>query len=93
MYVRVRVTPGAKKERVSRQKPDEFDIAVREPAQRNLANTRVRELIAAAFGTGVGAVRIVSGHRSPTKIISVALTTSPCLCPFRKEGQSRTQDF
>ena len=76
MYVRVRVTPGAKKERVLRQKPDEFDIAVREPATRNLANTRVRELIAAAFGVGAGAVRMVSGHRSPTKIISVELTTA-----------------
>ncbi|MBI4086449.1 DUF167 domain-containing protein [Candidatus Kaiserbacteria bacterium] len=71
MYVYVRVTPGAKKERVAKVMPDRFEVAVREPAVRNLANTRVRELIAEVFEVGVGAVRIVSGHRSPTKIISV----------------------
>ena len=71
MYVRARVVAGAKKEKVERVSADHFDIAVKEPAERNLANGRVRELIADAFGVSVSSVRIVSGHHSPSKIMSV----------------------
>ncbi len=71
MYVRVRVVAGAKKEKVERVREDHFDIAVKEPAERNLANGRVREIIADAFGVSVSSVRIVSGHHSPSKIMSV----------------------
>ncbi len=72
MYVRVRVTPSAKRERIERLSDDTFVVSVREPAARNLANTRVRELIANALSVPRGAVRIVSGHRSSTKIMSIA---------------------
>lgn len=71
MYVRVRVTPEAKREVVTRKSGDTFEISVKEPAERNLANRRVVALIAAHFKVPVGAVRIISGHRSPGKILSV----------------------
>lgn len=71
MFVRARVTPGAKRERVVRVADDTFDISVREPALQNLANTRVRELVAHALGVVPGAVRIIAGHRSGTKVMSI----------------------
>ena len=71
MYVRVRVTAGAKKERVVQTSSDHFDIMVKEPAAHNRANVRVCALVAEACGVAVNAVRIVSGHHAPTKIISV----------------------
>lgn len=71
MYVRVKVSPGAKKERVVRTGDTEFEIAVKEPAEQNLANRRVHELIAHELGVSVKKVRIISGHRSPRKIFSV----------------------
>ena len=49
MYVKVMVTPSAKKEKVE-EKNGELFISVKEPAQRNLANKRVRELVASHFG-------------------------------------------
>ncbi len=45
MYVKAHVFPGMKREECVRE-GTVFRISVREPAQRNLANTRVRELIA-----------------------------------------------
>lgn len=72
MYVKVRVTPGAKKERIERVAEDEFAIAVREPAEQNMANTRVRELIALAFRKETKAVTIVTGHHSRTKMLSIS---------------------
>lgn len=67
----MRVVPRAKKERVTKEKEHQFYMEVKEPAERNLVNTRVRELIAREYGSTVGGVRIISGHRSPSKIISV----------------------
>jgi uncharacterized protein YggU (UPF0235/DUF167 family) len=71
MYVRVVVTPGAKREKVSKLKDTEFHIAVREPAERNMANARIRELIAEEFGVSVTKVRLLTGHRSRAKIVDV----------------------
>jgi uncharacterized protein YggU (UPF0235/DUF167 family) len=76
MYVRVTVVPGAKRERVSKVKDTEFHITVREPAERNMANTRIRELIAHEFGVSVAKVRLLTGHRSSTKIVDVDCTSS-----------------
>lgn len=71
MYVRVKVTPGAKKETVTKMSDNEFQIAVREPRERNLANRRVRELLARAYHIDDAGVRLISGHRSPTKVFDV----------------------
>lgn len=73
MYVRVRVTPSAKKESVKQVSETEFTISVREPAERNLANTRVQELLALALSIPAKQVRMVSGHRSQVKMFTVEL--------------------
>lgn len=71
MYIKVFVTPSAKKERVE-EKGETLLIAVREPAMGNRANDRVRELIALRVGKPLGKVRILTGHRSRAKMISVS---------------------
>lgn len=50
---------------------DHFEVSVRELAERNLANRRIIELVARRFKLPVGKVRIISGHHSPSKILSV----------------------
>ena len=71
MYVRVRVYPGCKRESVRKIEDDRYEIQVREPAERNLANQRLRELLAIEFGVSAKTLRLVSGHRSRTKIFDV----------------------
>jgi len=78
MFIKVFVTPGAKKEKVEvrpAKKAEDGElllIAVREPATGNRANTRVRELIALRAGVPVAKVRILTGHHSRVKMISVS---------------------
>lgn len=72
MYVKVRATAGAKREEFTEESSTHFVIAVREKAERNEANTRIRELVAARFGVPVAQVRIVNGHQSPSKLLDVA---------------------
>ncbi len=71
MFIKAKVTAGVKKEAILRLGEDSFRISVKEPAERNLANKRVMELIAGHFKVPVGKVRLVNGHHSPSKILSI----------------------
>ncbi len=70
-YVRVEVTPSAKKESVIQTDDKTFSIAVKEPAERNLANMRVREVLAKHLEVPQASVRMISGHRSRRKIFDI----------------------
>jgi len=71
MYLKVLVTPGARKETIE-EKGDTLVMTVREPAKGNRANDRVRELVALRFGKPIGSVRILTGHHSRVKMISIS---------------------
>ncbi len=71
MYIKVKVKAGAKAEKFTKKSEDHFDISVKEPAERGLANKRVVELVREYFKVYNGDIRIVSGHHSPGKIISL----------------------
>lgn len=70
MLVRVRVTPGARREKMEKT-TDGFAIAVREKAERNEANERVRAILAREFGVPLSAVRMKTGARSPAKTFEI----------------------
>ena len=71
MYLKVFVTPSAKREAIE-ENGDTLTISVREPAMGNRANDRVRELVALREGVPLGKVRILTGHRSRVKMISIS---------------------
>jgi len=77
--ITVKVFAGAKKEKV--EQPDKGEgcdlrIFVREPAQKNMANRRVRELVARYYEVVLVDVQLLTGHRSPKKRLSVIINTS-----------------
>lgn len=71
--VRVKVTPGARKERVLPTGNDTYDIYVREPALRNLANKRVGAIVAEEYKVTPDKVQLIQGHRSRNKTFSVTI--------------------
>jgi uncharacterized protein YggU (UPF0235/DUF167 family) len=73
MYVKVNVTPGARREYFVERSETIFDAAVKEPAERNMANRRVAELVASYFGVAAGKVRLITGHHSHSKVFDVAI--------------------
>ena len=74
MYLKVRVVPGSKKESFVQENDDIFAISVREPAERNMANDRVCELVARHFNISRSKVKIVTGHHSRSKILAVDIS-------------------
>ena len=71
MYIRVNLTPKAKKEKVERVNATTFNISVKEPAQRNQANRRLCQLVGNELGFLPREVKIISGHHSRKKLISI----------------------
>ena len=71
MDLRVKVKVGARKERLAELKSGKFEIDVKEKAEQNAANERVRTLIARHFHVASGNVRIVAGHHRPNKTFRV----------------------
>ncbi len=71
MLVRVKVTAGARRERFVELMEHSYEIHVKEEAERNEANNRVRTLIARHFHVLENAVSIVSGHQRPNKTFRV----------------------
>jgi uncharacterized protein YggU (UPF0235/DUF167 family) len=69
MYIHIKVTANARKESFEETKPSYFNISVREKAEGNMANRRVIELLQNHFKTKD--VRIINGHQSPSKLISI----------------------
>lgn len=68
MLYKVKVHADAKENRLERRGPDAFEVWVRAPAERGLANAAVLELLTAALGRRP---RIVKGAQSPSKIVAV----------------------
>lgn len=72
MQISVRVTAGAKKEGIEVFPKNRFKISVKPKAEAGAANERVLELVAKHFKVPVKKVRILRGHKTPSKIISIS---------------------
>lgn len=71
MYIKVEAVPKSRKEKVTRLTSNRFKIEVKEPAERNLANRRIQQLLAEEVDVKVAQVRLLTGHRSSSKMYSI----------------------
>lgn len=71
MIIVVTVEPAARREKVVVKGDMSFEIAVKESAEGNRANDRVREILALRFGVTTARIRFVSGMRGRTKRFEV----------------------
>ena len=70
MKIQVKVKPGSKSEGISRE-GEGFVVRVKEPPREGRANQAAIRLVAAYFGVPQSQVRVLSGHRSRSKVIEV----------------------
>ncbi len=69
MYIHVRIKTKQKEENVKQLSENKFEVSVKEEAKQNRANARMIELLRDFFH--VKNIKIVSGHHSPSKLLSV----------------------
>ena len=70
-YIHAKVVAGARKESFEQKFIDHFEIAVKEKAERNMANTRVLALVAEHLKVPMKKVRIINGHKHPSKLLII----------------------
>lgn len=63
--------PKSKQDKIEKISADTWRIYVREPAERNLANKRILELVAKELSLEIKQIKLISGHQSPNKILSL----------------------
>lgn len=68
MYIHVTVKTNQKKEYIKKIKDLYFEVSVKEKPERNMANTRILEILHEYFDSRV---RIVNGHQSPKKLVEI----------------------
>ncbi len=71
MYLKVKVKAGRRQEEVKRVNENTFEISVKEEAKRNMANNRILEILSSELKIPINKVRIINGHQSPSKLISI----------------------
>ncbi len=69
MYIKLRVLTESKIEKIDEISKDTLRVYVKDKAENNRANNRILELMKDYFKTNN--IRLISGHHSPSKIISV----------------------
>ena|SRR3989338_8120280 len=71
MYIRVDVTPESKENTVTKLTSEKFLITVKTKAEHNLANKQALALLANSLKIPVARLRIINGHHTRRKLISV----------------------
>ena len=68
IYLNVKVHADEKKEKLVQKSADTFEIWVKAPAERGLANAAVRTQLAAHLGVAENALSLIKGATSQAKI-------------------------
>ena len=69
MYIHVKAKTKQKTEYIKELKESYFEISVKEKAENNNANDKILGILKKHFNTSK--IRIINGHKSPSKLISV----------------------
>ena len=70
ILIGIKVEAGAREERVEKINESRYHISVKEPAEDNKANSRILEIIQGLYPGK--RIRLVSGHRAPSKICEIS---------------------
>jgi len=70
-YVRVKATPGARREHIEQTGDDTYHIFVKEPPAANMANKRIMQILAEMYDVPSKSVRLHTGHMSRNKVFTL----------------------
>lgn len=74
MYIKVIAHTNAKKEKIEEKKKDGkdcFEIWVKEKSERNMANSRILEILANYFKISSSKIKIINGHKRANKLLVI----------------------
>jgi uncharacterized protein YggU (UPF0235/DUF167 family) len=70
MLIRLKVHAGERRDRLEPRAEGVYELWVRAPAERGLANAAALALLASELGCPPKSLRLIKGSRSPSKIVT-----------------------
>lgn len=70
-FIKIKVTAGAKEEKVEEIGENSYAVSVKVKAERNQANIRALELLNSYLKLPPRSIRLISGHHHPHKLAEV----------------------
>ncbi|MBI4670020.1 MAG: DUF167 domain-containing protein [Elusimicrobia bacterium] len=71
MLIKLKVHADSKSTTFAKKSDDSYEIWVRAPAERGLANKAALNVLAEALNQNAGRLRIIKGSQSPNKIVKI----------------------
>jgi len=71
MFLKVKVFPNSKKEEIIKKSEDEFEIKIKEKAERGEANKRVKEVLARYLNVSEEKLILIRGAKQRNKIFKI----------------------
>jgi uncharacterized protein YggU (UPF0235/DUF167 family) len=71
MLLKLKVHADAKNSAIKKKSDDAYEVWVREPAERGLANQAALLALAGALNQNAGRLHIIKGATSPNKIVKI----------------------
>ncbi len=71
MFIKLKVHPGSKANKLVKKGPDSYELWVKAPAERGLANAAAIALLGAEIKTEPKRILLIKGAQSPAKIVKV----------------------
>jgi len=69
MLIRLKVHPDERRDRIEKRAEGVYELWVRAPAERGLANAAALSLLARELGCEAKCLRLIKGAHSPSKIV------------------------
>ena len=70
MLIRLKVHPDERRDRLERRAEGVYELWVRAPAERGLANAAALDLLSRELGCPSKSLRLIKGAHSPSKIVT-----------------------
>ena len=71
MFIKLKVHPGSKTEKIIKKAADAYEIWVKAPPERGLANIAAINLLAASTGREPKRIHLIKGSHCPSKIVKI----------------------
>lgn len=71
MFIKLKVHPGERKDRIVKKAPDAYEVWTKAPPERGLANASALRLLSLQLGVDAKRIMLIKGATSPAKIVKV----------------------
>ncbi|MBI4350320.1 MAG: DUF167 domain-containing protein [Elusimicrobia bacterium] len=71
MFIKLKVHPDSRRDKVFRKAPDAYEIWTKAPAERGLANASAIRQLSVELGINARKILLIKGAASPAKIVKV----------------------